>query len=77
MATRGAALPIERGYLQKAWFAVMTVVLVAAAAITLSFALNANQPAGGTNVGPVKDYGPVEVQRAPIVVDGDVCGQCR
>lgn len=77
MATRGAALPIERGFLIRAWIAVATVVLVAASAIALSFALSGDDPAGGTSVRPVKDDGPVEVQNEPIVVNGTICGQCR
>ncbi len=77
MATRGAALPIERGYLTKAWFAVAAVVLMAAAAVILSLALTGNAPAGGTSPEPVKDYGPVQVQNEPVVVNGTECGQCR
>jgi flagellar basal body-associated protein FliL len=77
MATTGAALPTERGYLTRAWFAVAVVVLMAAAAIVLSMVLTGNDPAGGTTPTPVKDFGPVEVQHEPIVVNGEVCGQCR
>ena len=77
MATTGAALPTERRYLTRAWFAMAAVVLMAATAITLSLALTGNDPAGGTRPAPVKDYGPVEVQNEPIVVNGTVCGQCR
>ena len=77
MATTGAALPAERGYLTRAWFAVAAVVLMAVAAIVLSMALTGNDPAGGTTPTPVKDFGPVEVQNEPIVVNGEVCGQCR
>ena len=77
MATRSAALPIERSYLTKAWFAVAAVVLVAVAVITLALAMTGSGPAGGTSVDPVPDYGPVEVQHQPIVVNGTVCGQCR
>jgi hypothetical protein len=77
MATRGAALPVERGYLQKAWFAVLAVLLVAGTAIALSFALSGNDPAGGTGIEPMKDLGPVEMENGPIVVNGEVCGQCR
>ena len=36
MATRGAALPIERSYLLKAWFAVAAIVIVAAVALGLT-----------------------------------------
>jgi hypothetical protein len=77
MATKGAAISVEQGYLTRMWFAVATVVLVAIAAIALSFALTGNSPAGGTSLPPVKDYGPVEVQQEPVVVNGTVCGQCR
>lgn len=77
MATTGAALPAEQGYLTRAWFAVAAVVLMAVAAIVLSMALNGNAPAGGTTPAPVKDFGPVEVQQEPIVVNGEACGQCR
>ena len=77
MATTGAALSTERGYLVRAWFAVAAVVLMAVAAITLSIVLTGNDPVGGTSRAPVKDYGPVEVHNEPIVVNGEVCGQCR
>lgn len=77
MATTGAALPAERGYLTRAWFAVAAVVLMAVAAIVLSMALTGNDPAGGTTPTPVKDYGPAQVQHEPVVVNGEVCGQCR
>jgi hypothetical protein len=77
MATTGATLGPEQGYLTRAWFAVATVVLMAVAAIVLSMALTGNDPAGGTTPTPVKDNGPVQVQHEPIVVNGEVCGQCR
>ena len=77
MATTGAALPAEQGFLTRAWFAVAAVVLMAFAAIVLSMALTGNDPAGGTTPTPVKDVGPVEVHNEPIVVNGTVCGQCR
>jgi hypothetical protein len=77
MATSGAALPIERGFMTRAWFAVVAVVLIAVAAITLSLALTGNDPAGGSSPTPVKDDGPVEVQRGPVELNGTVCGQCR
>jgi hypothetical protein len=77
MATTGAAIGPERGYLTRAWFAVAAVVLMAVAAIVLSMALTGNDPAGGTTPTPVKDVGPVEMQHGPIVVNGEVCGQCR
>ena len=77
MATRGAALPIERDYLLKAWFAVAAIVLVAVAVVILALATTNSAPAGGTDLQPVKDYGPVQVQREPIVVNGTVCVQCR
>ena len=76
MATRGAALPVERGYLMKAWFAIAAVVIFAA--VVVSIALSAQTaPAGGADLQPVKDFGPVTVQHEPIVVGENVCGQCR
>ena len=76
MATRGAALPIERSYLVRAWFAVAAVVI--AAAVVVSAALvTRSAPAGGTDLPPVKDYGPVSVQYEPTVVGDNACGQCR
>jgi len=76
MATSGAALPIERSYLGKAWFAVAALVI--AVAMVASMALSTRTaPAGGTDLQPVKDFGPVTVQHEPIVVGGTVCGQCR
>jgi hypothetical protein len=77
MATTGAALPAERGFLTRAWFAVVGVVLVAAAAIAITLAMTGRAPAGGTTPTPAKDNGPVQVQHEPIVVNGTVCGQCR
>ena len=77
MATRSAALPIERNYLRKAWFAVAAIVLVGVAVVTLALATTGSAPAGGTDPPPVKDFGPVQVQHEPIVVNGTVCVQCR
>ena len=77
MATTGAALPVERGYLTRAWFAMAGVVLVAVAAIAITLAMTGGAPAGGTSPAPVKDYEAFEVQHEPIVVNGTVCGQCR
>jgi hypothetical protein len=76
MATRGAALPIERGYLLKAWFAVAAVVIFAAVVVSIALSTQ-TAPAGGTDLQPVKDFGPVTVQNEPIVVGENVCGQCR
>jgi hypothetical protein len=76
MATTGAALPIERGYLLKVWFAVAAIVIAAAVAISLASATR-SAPAGGTDLQPVKDFGPVTVEQAPIVIGDTVCGQCR
>jgi hypothetical protein len=77
MATRSASLPIERTYLARAWFAVTGILLVAAVIVTIALALGRSTPAGGTGPGPVSDHGPVTVQNEPIVVNGNVCGQCR
>ncbi len=77
MATRTASLPIERSYLAKAWAVVATIVLVAAAVATIAPAAARSNPAGGTGPEPVSDHGPVQVQNEPIVVNGNVCGQCR
>ena len=76
MATTGAALPIERGYLLRVWFAVAAIVIAATVAISLAVA-SRTAPAGGTDLQPVKDFGPVSVQHEPIVVGETVCGQCR
>jgi len=76
MATTGAALPIERGYLLKVWFAVAAIVIASAVAISLAAAAR-TAPAGGTDPGPVKDFGAVTVQHGPIAVGENVCGQCR
>ena len=77
MATRSASLPIERTYLARAWLAVTAIVLVAAVIVTIAVALGRSTPAGETGLRPVSDYGPVTVQNEPIVVNGNVCGQCR
>ena len=77
MATRSISLPIERRYLAKARLAVTAIVLVAAVIVTIALALGRATPAGGTDLRPVSDYGPVSVQDQPIVVNGSVCGQCR
>ena len=77
MATRSATLPIERSYLLKAWFAVAAIVILAATIVTLALATTSSAPAGGTGIGPVKDYGPAQTASEPIVVNGNVCVQCR
>ena len=77
MATRSASLPIEQTYLAKARLAVLAIVLVAAVIVTIAIALGRSTPAGGTGLGPVRDYGPVTVHNEPLVVKGSVCGQCR
>ena len=77
MATRSASLPIERTYLARAWLAVTAIVLVAAVIVTIAVALGRSTPAGRTGLRPVSDYGPATVQNEPIVVYGNVCGQCR
>jgi hypothetical protein len=77
MATRSASLPIEQTYLARARLAVLAIVLVAAAVVTIAIALGRSTPAGGTGSGPVRDYGPVRVHNEPLVVNGSVCGQCR
>jgi len=61
----------------RAWFAVAAVIILAAAVVSIALATTSSAPAGGTGLQPVKDYGPVQVQDAQIVVDGNVCGQCR
>ena len=76
MATRGAALPIERSFLVRAWLAVAALVIAAAVVASAALATRST-PAGGTQLTPIKDYGPVTVQREPIVVNGTVCEQCR
>ena len=70
MATRSAALPIERHYLAKAKLFVGALVLAAVVAITLAFAMTGSPPAGGTSLDPVPDQGSVEVQHEPVVVNG-------
>jgi hypothetical protein len=77
MATRSASLPIERTYLATARLAVIGIVLMAAVVVTIAVALGRSTPAGGTGLGPVRDYGPVTVNHEPLVVNGSVCGQCR
>lgn len=77
MATRSASLPIEQTYLAKARLAVVAIVLVAAMVVTIFAALGRSTPAGGTGLGPVRDYGPVMVHNEPLIVSGSVCGQCR
>lgn len=76
MATTGAALPIERSYLVKAWFAVAAFVIAAAVIVSMALATR-TAPAGGTQPPPVRDFGPVSTQYEPILVNGTVCGQCR
>lgn len=76
MATRGATLPIESQYLARAWFVLVAILLAAATVVTMAVAARST-PAGGTGLGPVRDFGPAREQGAPIVVNGTVCGQCR
>jgi len=60
----------------KVWFAVAAIVIAMATAISLAAATR-SAPAGGTDLKPVKDFGPVTVQHEPVDVNGTVCGQCR
>lgn len=80
MSTRSATLPVERSYLLKAWFAVATIVLIAAAVIVLALSTAGTQPVGGTSpkdAPAVADLGPAKKTYEPIVVNGNLCGQCR
>jgi hypothetical protein len=77
VATRSASLPIERTYLSRAWFVLAGLLLVAAVIVTIAVALGRSTPAGGTGIEPVSDFEPVTTQNEPIVVNGDICGQCR
>ena len=77
MATRSPSLPIERTYLSKAWLAVAGILLLAVLIVTIAVALGRSTPVGGTILGPVPDFGPVTTQNEPIVVNGNICGQCR
>lgn len=77
MAIRSASLPIERTYLARASLVVATILLVAAAVVTIAIAAARSTPAGGTGLQPVSDYGPRQGQNQPMVVNGNVCGQCR
>jgi len=76
MATRSTNLPIESRYLARAWLVLAAVLVMAAAVVTLSLPAR-SAPAGGTGLGPVRDFGPAREQGAPILVNGSVCGQCR
>ena len=76
MATRSANLPIESRYLARAWLVLAAVLVLAVAVVSLSLAAR-SAPAGGTGLGPVRDFGPAREQGAPIVVNGNVCAQCR
>ena len=76
MATRSANLPIESRYLARAWFVLAAILLAAATVVTMALATRST-PAGGTGLGPVRDYGPAHERGASIVVNGSVCGQCR
>jgi hypothetical protein len=77
MATRSASLPIEQTYLARAWLAVVAIVLVATVVVTIALAVGGSTPAGGTGVGPLRDFGPVTIDHEPLVVNGSICGQCR
>jgi hypothetical protein len=77
MATRSASLPIEQTYLARARLAVVAILLVAAVVVTMAMAVGRSTPAGGTGVGPVRDFGRVTDHHEPLVVNGSVCGQCR
>jgi ABC-type cobalt transport system substrate-binding protein len=77
MATRSATLPIERSYLVKAWFAVAAIVVLAVAVVTIALAATTSSPAGGTDLRTVSESGQVQAGYEPIVVNGNVCGQCR
>jgi len=78
MSSSGATLPIERSYLLRAWLVVAAIVVIAAATIALALP-SVSEPPGGTT--PGEDPAAVsQVGRGPhepIVVNGNVCGQCR
>ncbi|HEY7660998.1 MAG TPA: hypothetical protein VIC58_10410 [Actinomycetota bacterium] len=76
MATRSAALPIERRYLLKAWLTVGAIVLGAVLVIAIALSAVGSQPGGSGGVRPPAGSS-VEYQPQPIVVNGTVCGQCR
>ncbi len=76
MATTGASLPIERSYLIRAWLAVAAIVIVSITIVAIALAVSRGTPAGGTDPTPVGG-GPAQTRHEPIVVNGNVCGQCR
>jgi hypothetical protein len=76
MSTRSAALPVERSYLLKAWLVVAAIVIVAATAIALGLASAGNGAGDGIRRSPVGTV-PGTDNHAPLVIDGELCGQCR
>ena len=76
MVTRSANLPIESHYLARAWLVLGAVLLAAATVVVMALAAR-SAPAGGTGLDPVRDFGPAREQGQPILVNGNVCGQCR
>ena len=77
MSSRSAALPVERSYLVKAWFAVAAIVVVAATVIALALTSSGSGSTTTPRNGPaVSDIG-VQDPDGPIVVNGSVCRQCR
>ena len=79
MSTRTANLPIERSYLVKAWAVVAAIVIVAATVIALGLAQtsDASRNSNLPGISQVKDSGPAQPAAKPIVINGQVCAQCR
>ena len=76
MATRSANLPIESHYLARAWLVLAAVLLAAATVVVMALAAR-SAPAGGTGLGRSATSGRHVSKGQPILVNGNVCGQCR
>lgn len=79
MSTRTANLPIERSYMVKAWIIVAAIVIVAATVIAFGITQTSEALRNGKlpTVTEVRDYGPPVPQAKPILINGQVCAQCR
>ncbi len=82
MSTKSGALPIERRFLRRAWLVVVGVAVALAVALILAIALAGSNEAGTTGTKApgtsqdVKVGQPASRPHGPIMVNGNVCGQC-
>jgi hypothetical protein len=79
MSTSTQTLPIRRSAFTAVWLAVATAIIAATVVLGLALMRSPAATSGTPNrpaISQVADAGKAKPYR-PIVVDGQVCGQCR